>query len=118
MVVGGTVVVRVVVWVVRLDSSSEAEAELAMESDEVPVVGVDWTTSDDPDSDVTEEVACCIVGCVESEVLGGSGSDCSWMAVEIGADHALTGGSIKYACVSDSLSCTAVCIGEVVGRRG
>lgn len=94
-----------VVYKTVLGKLAETEAESSMEPKEVSVVGVDTTTSDEPSSDDTCEVACSNVGKVKSEVSGGTNESISSLTVEIGADHTLTGVTIKDAKVADSLTC-------------
>lgn len=104
-VVGGAVVVALVVCVYVLPMRiTEAERENSDTAWEVVEVGVDTTTSDNTDYDVTCEVTESTVGCVKMEVLGNADVSNTCVSVDSGADHALLGVSMYLVLTSDSLS--------------
>lgn len=78
-------------------AKTEAEICNSDEAKEVAKVGVDTTTSDNTDRDITKKVAETTGGKVSMEVLGGTIDEITFGAVVRGADTTLTGVSIYLA---------------------
>lgn len=82
---------------------TEAEAESSDTAKEVAEVGVDTTTSDNTDIDVSKEVTVHTDGWVETEALGNAMKENTVRSIGSGADHALSGVSIYLVLTSDTL---------------